>query len=138
MSGHRPLAEPAARPHGRYRMKRLLLVALLALGLAGSAFAATAPLSTVQIGDRTCLHVENPDGALTSRTIIEWTIIDPSGAAYIDPNFLAGSIFYSGQPYLNWACIDNATLAAAGTGWTATVKISRAKSAGGTTTLVFF
>lgn len=119
-------------------MKVLFLAVIAAVLVVPVSVAATAPVSVVSVGDKTCLHVENPDGALTSKTIIEWTITDPSGAVYVDPNFLAGRIFYSGQPSLTWSCIDNSILAAQGSGWTATVKILRAKSAGGTTTLTFF
>lgn len=119
---------------------RFLFLAVIAavLVVPVSAAAATAPVSAVSVGDKTCLHVENPDGALTSKTIIEWTITDPSGTVYVDPNFLAGRIFYWGQPSLTWSCIDNSILAAQGSGWTATVTLLRAKSAGGTTTLAFF
>lgn len=131
----------AAPQERRYRMRKLLLVAVAAaLVVATSASAARSSSVTVSAvsltdPDRTCLRLEDPDGELASGTRIEWTITDPSGAVYVDPNFSSGWIYYWGQPSLTWACIDNSILAAQGSGWTATVRIGRG---GRATSLAFF
>jgi hypothetical protein len=122
-------------------MKLLVLVAVL-VGLVLPASASAARATSVVVSavtlsnpDRTCLRVEDPSDEISSGARIEWTITDPSGAVYVDPNFAAGWTFYSGAASLTWACVENSVLAAQGSGWTATVKIARQ---GRATTLAFF
>jgi hypothetical protein len=126
MPGHRPVGESAARPHERYRMKILALLAVLvALVLPTSASAATVVDVTLEQSAfsgafRYCLSVTPTAGESGSYSIV---IREPSGKRY---KAIGGIEAYPAPWYWRAWCVPLSDYeAAGGFGWSYQVKLDR-------------
>lgn len=113
MPGHRPLQKPAARPHGRYSMRILvLLAALVALVMPAAASAGVTPYYDEF---NACVSVDT--SAVEGNGPINVNLYTPDGRLYDSFKTFA-------RPQVYTVCVtQDAYQAAGGYGWFASAKI---------------